>query len=148
MPFSNFTVDFLLAAILAVAGLAFWKGQTPERIGAGVNALAAVFFVLAQKMMSGQVLATTWLALDGVIALTFLVLTVRFAALWLGAAMLLQAAQFALHAFYYVVERPHDFLFAVVNNVASWGVLLAIVGGVLASWSAERRNGGRLAAGH
>jgi hypothetical protein len=145
MSFAIFTVDFLLAAILAVGLLAVWKGQWPERIGGGVNALAAVTFVIAERVLPEGALSTTSLVLDAVIALTFLALTIRFAALWLGVAMLLQAAQFALHAFYYVSERPHDFLFAAVNNVVSCGVLLAIIGGVFASWTAERK-AARLAA--
>jgi hypothetical protein len=66
-------------------------------------------------------------------------LAVRFAAIWMGVAMLLQAGQFTLHAYYWVIERPFDTLFAVVNNVVSWGVIICITGGVVASWMVRTR---------
>jgi uncharacterized membrane protein YdjX (TVP38/TMEM64 family) len=62
-----------------------------------------------------------------------LILAVRFASLWIGAAMILQAAQFSLHAYYLVMELPHDRLHAWINNTDDWGILIAIlVGTVLA----------------
>ena len=60
------------------------------------------------------------LAGDLVCAVTLLMLVVRYASLWLGAAMLLQAVQFSLHAYYLVTDRPHDLIHAWVNNLDDW----------------------------
>jgi hypothetical protein len=45
--------------------------------------------------------------------------------------MLLQSAQFSLHAFYLVTERAHDPMHAWINNTTDLGVLLAIVIGTV-----------------
>jgi hypothetical protein len=55
------------------------------------------------------------------------VLAVRYASLWLGATMLLQAGQFSLHAFYLVMERPHDLIHAWINNINTVGISICIV---------------------
>jgi hypothetical protein len=60
--------------------------------------------------------------------------------------MLLAAAQFALHAYYYVGERPFDLLFAIVNNTISWGVVWVILIGVAAAWRRRVRLGKAAAA--
>ena len=94
---------------------------------------------MAQLVLHGDALAMTGLVLDGLLAFSFLALTLRFASLWLGGAMLLQAAQFSLHAYYYVLQREHDLLFAVVNNVVSWGLVWCILSGVAAAWRERAR---------
>ena len=124
----------LMVAIVVSAALAVWKGGWPERIGALTNLAVAVGLLLVQLLLSPSDLAMASLCADGLLAFTFLGLTLRFASLWLGAAMLLEAAQFALHAFLYVTERPFDMLFAIVNNVVSWGVIWAILFGIFGSW--------------
>lgn len=129
----------LLAAIVAVTALAWVKGGWPERIGAAMNLAIALLFFLLQLFMSPAALAPALLIIDGVLGLGFLVLALRYTSLWLGAAMLLQAGQFSLHAFYYVTTKPVDRLFAVVNNVVSWGILIAILTGVGASWLNSRK---------
>lgn len=134
-----YTAYTLLTAIVLVAAFAVWKGGWPERVGAGLNLFIALCFLLAQRNLEAGGLATAALVVDGLLALGFLALTVRFAKIWLGVAMLLQAAQFSLHAFYYVSERGHDYLFAAVNNVVSWSVLAAILFGVVGHWIAEAR---------
>lgn len=136
---SFYTQYSLLTAIAVVAAFAVWRGGWPERVGAGVNLIIAIIFELAQQWLSGPGFATVALAIDGVLALSFLALAVRFAKTWLGIALLLQAIQFALHAYYYVVERQVDTLFAVVNNLVSWGLIGCILGGVVAHWIHETR---------
>ena len=129
----------LLTAIIAVAAFAWIKGGTPERIGATLNLLGSVLFSGLQTIMVPEALALSLLVLDGLFGVAFLILAVRYASLWLGAAMLLQAAQFSLHAFYYVTAKPVDRLFAIVNNLVSWGILLSIVVGVIGHWLNVRR---------
>ncbi|HEX5378286.1 MAG TPA: hypothetical protein VFW47_06910 [Phenylobacterium sp.] len=129
----------LTAAIALVAAFAWWKGAWPERFGASLNLLVACLFLVLQATMSQERLAPGLLTIDGVLGVGLLVLAIRYTSLWLGAAMLLQAAQFSLHAFYYVTAKSFDQLFAVVNNVVSWGILLAIVSGTCATWIQTRR---------
>jgi len=86
------------------------------------------------RAMQQEQIGLVLLGLDGALGLVFLALAVRYTSLWLGGAMLLQAAQFSLHAYYLVLDRHVDLLFAVVNNVVSWGVLLAILFGTLVTW--------------
>jgi hypothetical protein len=126
--------NLLAIAIVAVALFAWFKGRWPERLGAGANLAAAVAVLVGQQMMGLSSFAPELLVIDGLLGLSFMVLAVRFASLWLGAAMLLQAVQFTLHAFYYVTNKPFDRLFVIVNNCVSWGVLLSIVAGTLATW--------------
>lgn len=126
--------NLLLVAILLVTAFAWLRGGWAEKIGSAANlAAAALLFVMVRTVgVSG--LGTGLLAIDGLLGLVFLALAVRFTSLWLGGAMLLQAVQFSLHAYYLVVGRKVDLLFAVVNNVVSWGVLLAILVGTLVTW--------------
>jgi hypothetical protein len=129
----------LFATIVAVTALAWFKGAWPERFGASLNLLFASLFFVLQLVMQPTALATSILIMDGLLGLGFLVLALRYTSLWLGAAMLLQAGQFSLHAFYYVTTKPVDRLFAIVNNVVSWGILLSILTGVGASWLNSRK---------
>ena len=134
MLYTLYTEYSLLTAIAISAAFAVWKGGWPERVGAGFNLVGALCFELVQRSMTDEAFATATLIGDGVLALGFLALTLRFAKVWLGIAMLLQAIQFALHAYYYVVERQLDLLFAIVNNIVSWGLIACILGGVVAHW--------------
>jgi len=128
----------LLLAIFGVAAFAWLKGSSPERIGGLANLSATLCFALLQHLAAGNVEELGLLTLDGLLALTFLGLAVRYASLWLGAAMLLQAVQFSLHAYYYVTHRGVDRLFMVANNLVSWGIVASIlVGGLMTVWYAE-----------
>jgi len=125
---------FLLLCIAGVALFALWKGGWPERFGAGSNLLVALLVFILQRWVPAGDLGLGMLVLDGFLGLIFLGLAIRFTSLWLGGAMLLQAVQFSLHAFYYVTGREFDLLFKVVNNLVSWGVLAVILAGVVVTW--------------
>jgi hypothetical protein len=118
-----------------VALFAWWKGDWPERCGGWLNlAAGGAAFLVRVLVEHGSAQDIPLLLVDGALAFGFLVLAMIFASLWLGAAMLMQAAQFSLHAFYIVTSREHDPTYALVNNVVTIGVLLAIVIGTIASW--------------
>ncbi|HYD46339.1 MAG TPA: hypothetical protein VEA79_13820 [Phenylobacterium sp.] len=118
-----------------MALFAWWKGDWPERGGGMLNlAAGAAAFLVRLLVDEGSAQDVPLLLVDGVLAFGFLVLAMIFASLWLGGAMLLQAAQFSLHAFYIVTSREHDWTYYLVNNVVTVGVLLAIVIGTIASW--------------
>ncbi|OJU09867.1 MAG: hypothetical protein BGN86_00080 [Caulobacterales bacterium 68-7] len=74
------------------------------------------------------------LAADAALAGAFLFLAVRYASLWLGAAMILQAGQFALHAIYTAGELAPDRRYAVINNLITLGIFLVILLATLARW--------------
>ncbi len=129
----------LLTAILLVAVFAAYKGGPAERLGACLNVLDALAVQTLQVASSGASLELGLLVVDGLMGIGLIVLAVRYTSLWIGAALLLQAAQFTLHGFYYVTHKPMDWLFAIVNNSVSWGLLLCIIAGTLGTWLVSRR---------
>ena len=125
-------------AILATSAFAFWKGGAPERVGAGLLLFVAIFVLVINTFLPISSRAVPRLASDGVMALGLLVLVVVYASLWLGAAMLLQAVQFSLHAYYFVVSKPMDLTYYVVNNLVTVGVVLCLLIGTVIHWHRER----------
>jgi len=134
-----YTFHLLLFAIALCAAFAAWKGDPPERWGAFANLTVAVVDFALSRLLPTSAYASATLVVDLLTATIFLVLALRYASLWLGVAMLLLAAQFSLHAFYFVTERPADLLWATVNNTVSWGVVWVIVVGVAMSWRRRTR---------
>jgi hypothetical protein len=121
--------------LIGVALFAWWKGDWPERWGGMLNlAAGAAAFLVRILVANGPPQDVPLLAVDAGLAFGFLALALIFASLWLGAAMLLQAAQFSLHAFYIVTAREHDLTYYLINNTVTVGILLAIFVGALASW--------------
>ena len=127
----------LLTLTVVAAGiclLVIWKGGAPERLGAA--------FFLGNMMLGATISAfvpdtlapTLDLVNDALIAVGFLALTLRYGSVWLGVAMLLYAAQFALHSYYFVMDKPSDLLHARVNNLNFLGVMLCIVVGTVTAW--------------
>lgn len=122
-----------LQMMLALGGILFalWKGGPAERATALVIAAN-----MAAGILRGEVLAA-WgdqlhLALDGVTALALLLITLRHAAPWMGAVMLLFASQFALHAYYLTVGRdPTDYLHALINNMNNTAMVLCLIAGTV-----------------
>lgn len=142
MPNSPIIV-VLLAISLASCAFAFWKGDASERIGAGVI-FANLLLTLGSSIAAlGGAEALVQLTLDGVTALVLAGLALRYASLWLGAVMLLYAAQFALHGYYMVAERPVDSLHVIVNNGDFLLVSVSLAAGTAVAWrrrvAAERR---------
>lgn len=137
---SNVYHQHLLELATGLVTLAAWlKGWWPERMGASAYLFATILLYILQHTIGLTGMSTVLLSLDGLVGVVFLVLAVRYTSLWLGGAMLLQGVQFSLHAFYDVTHRPFDRLFAVVNNVVSWGVLACILAGTIAAWRGARR---------
>ncbi|WP_244906776.1 hypothetical protein [Caulobacter flavus] len=99
--------------------------------------LGALAVMITHKLAPEGVQSVVLLVIDAALAVAFLLLAMRFVSQWLGVAMLLQAVQFSLHAYYLVVEKPHDYLYRSVNNINTIGVLLAVLVGTLLAW---RRN--------
>jgi hypothetical protein len=120
---------------LVVCLFAMLKGGSAERGGA---------IVILANMLIGVVIEATGptqieiLSLDGLTAAALLIMALRYASFWLGAVMLLYALQFALHAYYFVLERPRDFLHAVLNNLDFFAVSLCLAAGTVVAWRRRR----------
>jgi len=118
---------------LLVCGLAWAKGSAAERLGSVIVLAGSIAAALIQILLRAQAEALALLLLEGLYSLAFLMLALRYASPWLGGAMLLQALQFGLHAFYIVAERRHDMTYGLVNNLNSIGVLFCILFGIFAT---------------
>lgn len=110
---------------------AFWQGGRAERFGAAIIFGNLVTYIVNETMFHGQVIA---LVIDGLTAVSLLMVAVIFASFWLGAVMLLYAMQFSLHAFYFVTERPRDLLHSVVNNTIFFAVCGCLIIGTALVW--------------
>jgi len=116
----------LLSANFGVAAFAGWKGDGAVRWAALVQLCTSVDGLLASTL-GGDWNQTLELGAGLVSAAIYLLLAVRFANLWIGGAMLLQAAEFSLASFYLVTDRPLDHLHAWINNTCEWGIVLSIL---------------------
>ncbi len=131
-----FLVNWLL---LVAACFGAWRwGARPERNGAALLLATWCAVVLASLIRDKEFVRGVFLALDGVLALGFLLLALRHATRWLGVAVLLQGVQFSLHAYYLVAARRYDNLFVMVNNLVSLGVLISLLTGVMIAWRKRR----------
>lgn len=123
-----------LALIFAVCALAIVKGGPAERFGGMIVAATTVAVELVHCSAPSHAQSGLLLAADGLVAGGFLMLALRYASLWLGGAMLLQAVQFSLHAYYLISQERRNDTYALINNIDSVGVLLCILVGTLIAW--------------
>jgi hypothetical protein len=128
----NILLFALLGANFSVAAFGIWKGDSAVRWAALVQLCTSVDPLLALAL-GGDWNETLELGTGLVAAAIYLLLAVRFANLWIGAAMLLQAAEFSLDSFYLVADRPLDHLHAWINNSCEWGIVLCILSGAMLS---------------
>jgi len=128
MP-TSLPAQALLAFAIATCALALWKGGTAERVAALLILVNTTIFI-AKPLLPASLVGVTFLMADAMTAFGMLALTLRYGSLWLGGAMLLYAAQFALHAYYFVTERPADLFKATVNNLNFLGILLCLALGI------------------
>ncbi len=119
---------------LGVLALAWVKGGQPERYGATLKVGTSLIALIVHHVLNQEAISGALLTADGLLAVGFLALAIRFASLWLGAAMLLQAGQFSLHAWYLVNGLQRDYVYAVTNNLVTVGLLLCILVGTLIAW--------------
>ncbi|HEY2710331.1 MAG TPA: hypothetical protein VGI95_20000 [Caulobacteraceae bacterium] len=127
----NLVLWVLWAATLLISAFAVWKGDVAVRYAALTHVSVEVVTFLINPQFGDIGGESALLAVDFASAVIFLLLAVRFANLWIGAAMLLQASQFALHAYYLVMELPHDRLHAWINNTSDILILLCILLGAI-----------------
>ena len=119
---------------LAICLFALWKGGPPERFGGILLIVSLVLTRLAFALAPEAAEPVVRLVSDGVTAMGLLVIALAYGSLWIGGVMLLQAAQFSLHSYYFVTKRPTDLFHAVVNNTDLLGIHLCLVLGTLIAW--------------
>jgi hypothetical protein len=125
-----------LAFNVLVCLFAILKGGSAERVGA-IVILANMLVGLGVEATGRSQIAV--LIVDALTAVVLLAVAVRYASVWLGAVMLLYACQFALHAYYFVLERPRDVLHVVLNNLDFFAVILCLAAGTVTAWRRRRR---------
>lgn len=123
----------LWVLVFAVSGFALWKGGQPERIGGALVLGIALISWLIDVLLPSGARAVGHLSNDAALAIGFLAVAVRYASLWLGGAMMFQAAQFSLHAYYFLTERKPDLFHYIVNNLDVLGVLACLAAGTVAT---------------
>ena len=137
MSFSLIIGAWLLT--FGICLLAWTKGGAAERQGALLVLAISVLTALAVLLPTEDLRRPCYLILDGLLGLGLLRLALRHTSAWLGLAMLLQAAQFSLHAYYLVADKRYGALYATVNNVVTFGVLACLLTGTLLAWRRRRR---------
>ena len=139
--------QILLGLVILSVAFAWWKGGAPERIGALFNGVICLGVPMIQVATAGSLDTLPILIADGVLAVGFLVLAIRYASLWLGAAMILQAIGFMMHsALLLGLINDPEYAYYAAMNAMSFGVLLSIILGTAYAWAVRRRHA-RLAAG-
>ena len=123
----------------AGCGFALLKGGPAERAGGGVILANLVLLWLANLVNPTASSGVFGLVVDGLTAAGLLLIALRYGSLWLGGAMLLYGAQFTLHSFYFVMERPKDNLHAIINNLNFLGIIFCLIFGSLLAWSRRGR---------
>lgn len=133
--------QILLGLVIVSVAFAWWKGGAPERIGALFNGVICLAVPMVQLAMHESMHTLPILVADGVLAMGFLILAIRYATLWLGAAMILQAIGFTMHSALMlgVIQHPEYFYYAAMNAMSA-GVLLSIIVGTAYAWVVRRRN--------
>src|SRR6185369_8313579 len=129
----------IIALTLAVCALAVWKGGPGERLAGLVVGAGVVATLLASLLLPVGVISIFYLTGDGLIAVILLLATLRYGTPWLGGVMLLYAAQFALHGFYFVMERKPDRFHAIFNNLNLLAMLTLLVTGTVLAWRRRAR---------
>jgi hypothetical protein len=132
------------SATVLVCALAWVKGGPAERWGSAIVLIGSIASLPIQLLLPAGPEAVALLLSEGLYGLAFLLVALRYTSPWLGGAMLLQALQFSLHAYYLVAERKHDLTYGIVNNLNSAGVLICILFGIFAA--SRRRSQARASA--
>ena len=131
---SSMPVGLIIDVFAAFGALfAFWKGGPAERATALV---VVVNIAIGQSAMwlAPQLDSVIRLVNDGVTALVLLAITLRYGTPWMGGVMLFFAAQFSMHSYYLVMNRPNDYLHALINNIDFSGIIGCMIIGTFVSW--------------
>jgi len=119
---------------IGIGVLALVKGGPAERAGAALILGIMIAGRLVGVFLPESTHPILRLTEDGLTAIGLLVIALRYASFWLGGAMLLYAALFALHATYFVLNRGLDPFFTNFNNFAFFAISACLGVGTFFSW--------------
>jgi hypothetical protein len=130
-------LEISVSAIAVLVPLwALLAGGRAERISALIFLVAIVSSKLVEELTSAQHAGTIFLAIDGVMALGFLILALVYNHLWIALMMFTMAGFFSIHAFYEMTNRDLDPTFALLSNLATILLLASLAIGV---WTSRQR---------
>lgn len=140
--FGSVHPEFGLAALLATVLFAWSQGGRAERLGAALLILGWVAARLAQPLIGHASGPPSFLS-DAIDASGFLWVAIRYSSLWLGPTLLFYSGDFALDALQMgqVALPPWHGMTAypLLNGLINYLVLVAVVGGTLATMIKRRR---------
>lgn len=137
--FKELGSQLIVLLIFLTVAFAWWKGGRPERIGSLFNAILAIGVVLFQTLTDRAFGTVPILIADGLLATGFLILALRYASLWLAAAMVLQAAAFLIHAALLMTLLPEGNNYYLIMNLLGVAVMVTILLGTVGAWLRNRR---------
>ncbi len=121
---------------VAVVAFALIAGRRPERLSALIFAAATITTQIVSPLVPRVQVNNVLLLIDGLMAIAFLMLALRYGYLWIALMMAAMAGYFSVHAYYLAMAMPLDRTFAIASNVATGVALLSIAIGV---WTSRRR---------
>jgi hypothetical protein len=127
--------------VVLVGGLAFLKGDEPERIGAGAYLLAVFVSVLVQDKAALSGPQWGLIAIDTIMMAVYAALAWKSRRAWPVWACALQGLIVMIHLLTLIDLRPSLAAFYAVINLASYGVLLSLAIGTLRAWRDRRLAG-------
>jgi len=141
MFFRTIEPYFALLVMLATTAFAAWKGGPPERLGTAMIVVAWIGTLVMQS--PGHQAVPVFLVFDGLCAVGFLVVAIRYSSLWLGGAMICQAIAFGAHALHLSDNTPVHWhganVYIMVINLLSYLVLCILIGGTCATIQRRRK---------
>lgn len=134
-----------VAALPLAGGVALIKGDKAERWGAGafVPVVLANSLIVAALQGVGFDKAKSVLYFDLgsclILSSYFLYLSVRYASLWLAAAMVVQGTDFYFNQAYLDAEQPNESLYVIQLDLVCFFVLAILGSAAIWSWCARIR---------
>lgn len=126
-------------AATLVCLLSLFRGSVAERWGAVLILVAVYGTLAAQAFTHEDIPLLPVLSIDFILACGFLWLALKHSSLWLGLAMLSQAAEFGLHALALSDDSPSRGTYVLVLATVSWLLLVFLLTGTLSSWRRRAR---------
>jgi hypothetical protein len=126
-----------LAAAVLVVTFAFIKGDEPERMGAAAYALT---FLATTMINDGNTSLPRWgvMGIETVLLGVFLGIAVQSRRAWPVWVAGFQALVVTSHILVAVNLRPAPIAMAAVNNLANYGLLIAMAAGTFWAWQDRR----------
>lgn len=129
------------AVAVVICTLVLWKGDEPERVGAGAFLLGWLGSLMVQD--DSRLYHTQWglMGIDVIMLAAFAGLAWKSRRAWPVWACALQALIVMSHILTQVDLRPSMAAFIAVNNLASYGILVALGVGAVQAWRDRRALG-------